>query len=230
MLAGASPRAAGQDDPCEGSTHTPAATNARVTVDGLPVTPGNEVGLGYARDGGGDIVPDSMSYEVDGPAGHSTIAGDRRYFDASYTPPASGSYRIGAHWREYACADYRAYYRDVTAAPAAFTTIVGEVPTTRVRADRRRKVANAPGRATLEAFLNCPIAEHADAMPTRLAIYYTFSGHSATHSSRHAVLTVDKGCRAGIGVPQRHAEGNHFRLQIARGIAVFEVTAPGRAD
>jgi hypothetical protein len=228
VLAGAGGPVAAQD-PCDGSSANPPATNARVTISGLPTTTGNDLGLAYARDGGGDIVPDSMRYEVDGPAGHVSLVPDR-YFAASYTPNAAGSYTIGAHWREYACADYRAVYNDITATPATFTTIPGERPKTQVRTSRRPKTSNSPGDATLEAFLNCPSARNADATPTRLAIYYRFDGHPATHSSKHSVLTVKDGCRAGTGVPIRRVSGKRFRLEISRGLAAFEVTAPGRAD
>src|SRR5436305_5120737 len=116
-------------------------TDAHVTFSGLPTTPGNEIGLGIERTGGGEINPDSMRYEVDGPAGHSSIPADR-YMTAQYTPTVAGTYSGAAHWTEYTCSDYSTSTSTTTPA-ATLTTIVAKPPTVLVRASRRPKVHNS---------------------------------------------------------------------------------------
>lgn len=223
------PPAAAQGS-CEGSTPNPPTTDPHVTISGIPATAGNELGLGFARTGGGDIVPGSMHYAVDGPAGPASPTPDR-YFAAQYTPPVAGAYSVTAQWREYACADYRpGEYRDVTTPAATFTTAAVKTPTVTVRTVSRPKVANAPGHSTLEAFLNCPPRRRSDRTPTVLAVYYTTNGRAPTHASQRTVLDVPDGCWGGTRLRPRNVSAGRVRIAISRALIAFEVTAPGRAD
>ena len=200
-----------------------------MTISGLPTTAGNEISLGFAQDGGGDPVPSSARYDIDGPGGHVSIAGDR-HFVGVYTLPFAGTYSVVAHWSEYTCADGGGI-NEVTTPATTFATSAAKKPTVSFRATRRPKVANSVGSATLEAFLNCPPRREADKTPARIAVYYTLGGHSApTHSSKHVVLNIPNGCWPTVGVGTKRGSARKVRIEISAGLAAFEVTAPAKAD
>ena len=219
--------AAAQEPDCAGVPYPPPS-GQRVQVGPSAVYAANAAALQITYDGGGPIVEGSARFDVDGPGGPSMLAADRDVF-AAYTPPVPGRYTVSAHWRQYSCADGdRSTYLDVTTPVVAFEALAGRRPTVSVRTSRRPRAPNAPGDATLLAFLNCPAPSQASSDDVTLTVYYERGARRPTHASPHLRVTVRGGCDGRHDARPRSHRGRGFFLYVNRDQIQATATAPTR--
>lgn len=221
----------------------PAASSAQQVCNGVPypapVTPVAQVGppvyAGHAtafgiRSGSDVVLPGSVVFEVDGPGGHATITADKDQL-GSYTPPDVGRYTVSARWRQFACADGdRSTYYDVTTPQVTFDALPGEQPKVGYRTIVRPRARNAPGAASLLAFLVCPgRAEARRSDDAELAAYYELGSAMPTHRSRRLKLKVPGGCASRVQrLPKRTVEREGLYINVSRGQILVTATEPLR--
>lgn len=217
---------AGASDTCNGIEYPPPSGGTVSVFPATGVAAHHKATLEYLPSGGGDIVPGSGRFEIDGPAGHETVAAhdDRT---AAWTPAAVGHYVITGHWTQYLCADASGQtFAQGTAGPQGFDAVAEQAPTVDFKTSRRAKQPNSPGDASMIAFVNCPGRPTANNDALTLTVYY--GSHAPTHASPHLRVRLPKGCYDNSDVRPRTHTARNVYVTAMRDRLQATVTAPGR--
>ncbi|MEA2483063.1 MAG: hypothetical protein QOC55_1010 [Thermoleophilaceae bacterium] len=206
---------------------SPTPSQACVTSEStgkVSITPANNpigvhhrVGLQIVPSDTSDYVPSSGHFEIDGPGGHMTVAGDSEG-GAFWTPSEIGHYDIAASWRMYGCSDGPPDF--AASATAAMDALPEQRATGMFNHVRRREHAVTPSGYVITARVSvtfeplCPVGTVAGPEPLVWTLYYERGRATPTHSSPHTVsgpfACAPYTAHGGPGSPLRH--GRYFTI------------------
>jgi hypothetical protein len=224
------------DETCTNRFTEPSTGHITVDPD-FGVVTGTTMSLQVLPDGNNDaMIWDSVVFHIAGPSGAVDVKTSNDSGGGAYKPTAEGHYTVAATWTRYDCGDPGRQTTTTGSAPAVpFDVVHGQRPGARFSTTKRprRNLGQGhiqPGDATLTVIAACPRDEVATHEPLTIDIYWTTSGHPATHSSRHVRSRGTTGCYSTKSTRTKDFNSERLNASASGETAFIDVYEPLRAD